>query len=729
MKVIKRDGRIVDFDETKIEIAIQKALDAVNSDGDAKKLANAVKWSIEYYEKISIEEIQDRVERILFEFDEREAAKAFILYRDERAKIRSEVIPYNIRMAFEKSKEYFPTPIQAFQFYDKYARFNHEAGRRETWVETVKRAVAYLRELSGSSLPQQDYEDIENAILKMEVIPSMRLLAMAGEAARRQNVSLYNCSYMPVDSIDSFVEALIISMSGCGVGFSVESKYVNQLPEVQYQGIESKILNKVHVIEDTTEGWADALRIGLTHWFNGEDIKFDYSLIRPEGSILRVKGGRASGPKPLKILLDKAREIILSREGSKLSTLDAHDIMCHVGSAAVMGGTRRTAMISLFDMNDYEMRHCKDGEFWHKNPQRFNANNSIVIERQLSAAEVMKYVLDMDSGQTGEPGIFSRVAAKNTAPLRRQWVDFGTNPCGEIVLRPYQFCNLSAVVARFDDTEESLTKKVRLATIIGTIQSMATYFPNLRPIWKQNCEEERLLGIDITGQMDCRLITDSIEILDALRETAINTNSEYADLLGINPSAAITTVKPSGNSSQLLNCSSGIHERHSDYYIRRVRVSATSPIFKVLRDSKVPMRPENGYTEENCPTWVVSFPMKSPTKVYHKSAVEQLDYWADVKLIYTEHNPSATITYRPNEVIDIAEWLFTNQDFIGGISFLPKNDSKYEQMPYEEISEQEYNKLIAEFPVIDFANLYKYEKSDFTTAAQEVACVSGYCEI
>ena len=932
----------------------------------------------------------------------------------------------------------------------------------------------------------------------MKVMPSMRLLAMAGPAARRNNIAVYNCSYMPVDSIDSFVEALIISMSGCGVGFSVERQYVEQFPRIARQ---SGNPAQTYVVADSSEGWAAAVRVGLNTWFKGEDVKFDYSEVRPIGAPLRVKGGRASGPEPLRQMLDFARARILSRQGGFLRPLDAHDIMCAVGDAAVSGGVRRTAMIALFDYDDLEMRHCKDGDFWRANSQRWNANNSAVWpSRELSQAEITRFVLDMVESERGEPGIFNRKAATENRPARRKLAEFGTNPCvtadtwvmtekgslqvkdltdrpframvdgkaypstedgffytghkqvylletveghtlkatadhpilqvtkqtrkkqatewrevadltpgdmirihnqrgavwqanddgasvawllglligdgtfarheaksdlailrfwgehsqkmvemahgihtakiparsdlqpvwnkansfwqlastgmnhnanqygitpdtktitpeieqtssafycgflrglfdadgtvigsqekgvsvrlaqsnldllqaaqrmllrlginatiyqnrreagyrpmpdgqgnmkdywtqaqhelvisndniqvyqqrigfsdpdkaakladktaayqrtpnrerftariksieligsedvydctvpgvhafdanglyvhncGEIILRPYQFCNLTSAIARADDTYETLMEKVELAAIIGTIQSMATHFPGLRPQWQQNCQEERLLGVDLNGQMDSPAAQDP-EIQTKLQTVAVETNKEYAATLGINQSASVTCVKPSGNSSQLVNSSSGLHARWAPYYVRNVRVGSHSPVFKVLQDAGAPLDPENGQTRDSATTWVVHFPVKAPETAVtrnDRSALEQCEFWLQNKLHYTEHNPSVTITYRDHEVLDIIRWIWEHQDKIGGMAFLPAFDAQYDQMPYIEIDAEEYTQLADKFPEIDFSKIYRYEEEDLTTAAQELACMAGNCDI
>jgi ribonucleoside-diphosphate reductase alpha chain len=426
------------------------------------------------------------------------------------------------------------------------------------------------------------------------------------------------------------------------------------------------------------------------------------------------------------------RRKVLSRQGSFLRPIDAHDMMCVVGTAAVSGGVRRTAMISLFDPEDTEMLQSKSGDFEHENSHRWNANNSAVwpaggLTQQSFIHQFMEMV---DSGR-GEPGIFNREGANTMKPARRKDADFGTNPCGEINLRPWQFCNLTAAVARADDTFETLREKVEVATIIGSIQSMATNFPGLRPMWKQNCEEERLLVVDITGQMDSLAAQDA-QFKRQLREISIEVNRVTAAALGINQSASITCVKPSGNSSQLLNCASGLHPRWAPYYVRNVRVSIHSPIYKVLRDAGVPMDPENGQNVDNATTWVVHFPMKAPEGAITRSdvsAIQQCEFWLQNKLFWTEHNPSVTITYSPDEVLEVMKWVWEHREQVGGMSFLPTFDAQYDQMPYVEIAKEEYERLAAEFPEIDFSKVWRYEESDLTNAAQELACVGGSCEI
>jgi ribonucleoside-diphosphate reductase alpha chain len=737
--IVKRDGRTVPFDDGRITLALTRCFSSLDRPADppymldlTRRIVNIVAARMAATgETPTVEGVQDIAEMVLQAAGEFWAAKHYILYRAEHGRQRAErPIPADVVAAYEADAPYFPTPLQRFQFADKYSRFNYDLGRRETWVETVDRAVGFLHELAGDRLPSETYEWIRRGILEMKAMPSMRLLAMAGDAARRQNIALYNCSYQPVESIDSFVEGLIISMAGCGVGYSVESKYVEEFPRIKRRGSGAPDL---YVVEDSSEGWASALRFGLERWFDGGDVIFDTSLIRPSGAPLRIKGGRASGPEPLQRMLDFMRRRILSRQGSFLRPIDAHDMMCAVGSAAVSGGVRRTAMISLFDYDDHEMLTCKDGDFERENSQRWNANNSVVWpDGGPDQLQFIGQFREMVKNGRGEPGIFRRDVAHRTMPERRSKAyEHGTNPCGEIILRPWEFCNLTSVVARREDTMKTIREKVALATAIGTIQSLAVHFPGLRPQYRQNCEDERLLGVDISGQMDSPIAQDS-EVKSLLNDVAIRTNRQFAQALSINPSAAITCVKPSGNSSQLLDCSSGIHARWAPYYIRNVRVSASSPLARMLRDSGVPMSPENGDDPDNPRTWVVSFPVKAPDGSVtrnDRSAIEQCEFWLQNKMYWTEHNPSVTITYKPDEVIDVMAWLWDHREWVGGMAFLPSFDAKYDQLPYIEISQEEYEKRVAEFPEIDFAKVYRYESDDRTNASALPACDGPVCEV
>ena len=640
---------------------------------------------------------------------------------------------------FASAAKFFQTPLQQFQFFDKTSRFDYMKGRRETWPETVDRGIRHLGELAPAMRPWLETEGRE-MILTMQALPSMRLLAMAGPAAHRQSLSQYNCSYLPVDDVYAFVEMLIISMSGCGVGFSVEQHNIDKLPAVAMQTGRGHV--DVCVVEDSTEGWATALWSGLTRWWSGHDITFDLSQVRPAGAVLRTKGGRASGPEPLRRLLAFVRGVILSRQGQRLRSIDAHDIACAVGDAAVSGGMRRTAMISLYSQGDELMRAAKTGDY----PAiRWNANNSEVWRQDPTDADIDAQMRAMIAGQNGEPGIFSGAAAARTMPARRRemWqtdlsIDVassaGTNPCGEIVLRPYSLCNLSIAVARADDTLTTLRRKVEAAAIFGTIQATATHFPGLRPQWRRNAEQERLLGVDITGQMDCPLLTgpQAEAVFAELRTLARDVNAKCAETLGIAPAAAITTVKPAGNSAALLNCSSGVHGRHARFYVRNARVSAHSPVYKVLRDAGAPLSPENGQTEVDATTWVCAFPCRAPDGATLKndlSARRQLEHWLLNKRHWAEHNVSCTVTYRPDEEAEVIAWVKTHREEIGGISFLPAFDAAYDQMPYVEIDEAEYLRRAAAFPAIDWSRIALYEQTDTTTSSQEVVCTGDRCEL
>lgn len=625
----------------------------------------------------------------------------------------------------------FNQQIQKFQFYDKYSRFNQEKGRRETWEETVQRATDYLKELSGNQLEDAVYREIYDAILSGGVMPSMRLMAMAGPAARRNNISVYNCAYVPIESIRDIVDILTIAMAGTGVGYSVESRYVSALPRVALEGTGHV---HHHVVEDSSEGWADAFEFAIRNAFHGHGTTFDYSNVRPAGAPLITKGGTASGPGPLKDLLEFSKDIIRGAAGRKLTTLEAHDIVTKIADCIVSGGVRRSALIALFDADDRDMLTCKSPENIKGNYHRFNANNSAVWESRMSRSEIAAQMYQMARDGTGEPGIFSRIGAQGSAPDRREARVFGTNPCGEIILRPRQFCNLSQAIARPDDDFHSLAAKVRLAAIIGTIQSMATGpgFDRIHEDWKINGEEERLLGVDINGQMDCPALKDASEnMFAALRQIAVTTNAIFADILGINKSAAVTCVKPSGNSSVLLDSSPGLHPRHSKYYIRRVRMTRDGPMAKTLMASGMDLKPEVGQNWDNATTLVGEFKVKSPENAVVKGdrdAIEQLEWWKINKVFWTEHNPSVTITYKPGEIEGIIDWIYENQAIVNGLSFLPHSDASYELMPYEEIAEEQFNEM--EVPEIDFSLLEEFDAGrDNTTASRELACVAGGCEI
>lgn len=740
--VRKRDGSIVPFDISRITQAILKAF-KVSLEGDekdAEKLAERVvkdlskKRPHDYIP--GIEEIQDAVERQLILSDYPKTAKSYILYRRERAELREKrkEIPERVRKLVEESRRYFRNPLGEFIFYRTYSRWIDEEGRRETWVETVNRYMDFMEEVLGGKLSEDEYVEIRKGILRQEALPSMRLLWSAGKAAAVNNITAYNCSYIAPKSFKDLAEIMYLSMCGAGVGFSVEQQTVQKFPQIKPQT--GKKLPPF-VIPDSKEGWCDALVHGLQAWYGGLDVEFDFSQIRPRGARLKTMGGKSSGPAPLRSVLNFSRKKILANQGKRLRPIDIHDIICKIGEVVVMGGVRRTALISLSDLDDEDMRNAKSGQFYLTEPQRSMANNSAVYNTKPPASVFLDEWIALAKSGTGERGIFNRGGLKSQMPERR-WKVFapdartsGTNPCGEIILKSKEFCNLTEVVAREDDTEETLLKKVRLATILGTYQSTLTDFPYLSKEWKKNCNEERLLGVSITGQWDCPAVRNP-ETLRKLKECAIQVNAEYAKRFGINPSLAITCVKPSGTVSQLVDSSSGMHPRHAPYYIRRVRIAASDSLFQMLRDQKVPYHPEVGQDVNDASTYVLEFPVKAPSRSIFRNdltALEQLEHWKMVKKHFTEHNPSVTISVGENEWIAVANWLYENWDILGGLSFLPRENHVYELAPYEEISEERYRALAKDFPKIDFSQILLYEHDDETQGARELACAGGLCEI
>jgi ribonucleoside-diphosphate reductase alpha chain len=683
-----------------------------------------------------IEEIQDVVEEVLILDDFPKTAKAYILYRKERSEIREKrkLVPEEVRKRAAESKKYFRNPLAEFIYYRTYSRWIEEEGRRETWIETVDRYIAFMRENLGERLTEEEYGELREAILRQDIMPSMRLLWSAGNAARATNVAAYNCSFIAPSRLEDFAEIMYLLMCGTGVGFSVESQTVAQLPIIARQ---SGVHIGTHVVEDSKEGWADAFTLGVKTWYSGKDVSFDLSKLRPAGARLKTMGGRSSGPEPLRALLDFTRERIFRRQGKRLTSLDVHDIICKIGEIVVMGGVRRSALISLSDLDDEEMRHAKVGQFYLTEPQRSLANNSAVYLEKPSAATFLEEWVALARSGTGERGIFNRGGLRFQLPERRLKISepylptMGTNPCGEITLRSKEFCNLTEVVARREDTEASLLRKIRLATILGTYQATLTNFPYLSKEWKENCEEERLLGVSITGQWDCPIVRER-DVLRRLREQAIEVNREYAKRFGINPAAAITCVKPSGTVSQLVDAASGMHPRYAPYYLRRVRISATDPLFQMLKDQKFPYYPEVGQSYGSASTYVLEFPVAAPKGAVVRrdlSALDQLAYWEVVKRNFTEHNPSVTISVGEDEWIATANWLYEHWDILGGLSFLPREEHVYQLAPYEEIDEERYREYAAKLPAIDFSQIVLYEKDDTTQGAKELACVSGVCEV
>lgn len=751
----KRNGAIVAFDFSKIERAIAKSMHASGEGSPEEALmvahrvvSDLVRTARKHKDFIpSVEGTQDEVERQLILSDYVTTAKSYILYRAQRAKLRyteGVQVPEHVRKLTAESKKYFKdNPLGEFVYLRSYARWIKEEGRRETWIETVDRYINFMRENLGKKLSEREYKEVREAILKQEIMPSMRLMQFAGAAAKRCNACAYNCSFIAPTQLSDFAEIMYLSMSGTGVGYSVESQNIQQLPQIKKQTGEKV---KTFVVPDSKEGWCEALTLGLKTWYAGKDIEFDLSKLRPAGARLKVMGGKSSGPEPLRSLLSFARDRILHQQGRRLRNIDAHDIICKIGECVVAGGVRRSAMISLSDLDDELVRDAKAGQFYMTDPHRAIANNSAVYEERPSNTQfIEEWVALMKSG-TGERGIFNRGSLLSTLPERRiellrkkykniEWAgeigNLGTNPCGEIILQSKQFCNLSEVICRKEDDEKTLLRKVRLATILGTYQSSLTHFEYLSKEWTDNCSAERLLGVSLTGQWDSPTVRKP-EVLRKLKAEVNKTNKKYAAKIGIPQSSATTCVKPSGTVSQTFDCASGMHPRHSAYYIRRIRISSTDSLFKLLKDQGVPCHPEVGQSMENANTYVLEFPVKAPDGAIVKddiSAIDQLEHWKDVKINYTEHNPSVTISIGEDEWIKVANWVYENWEIVGGLSFLPRSEHVYQLAPYEAIDKATYERLRKTVEGIDYSKLLTYEKRDETDLKKELACAGGLCEI
>ena len=624
---------------------------------------------------------------------------------------------------------YLPTDYQSFIHKSRYAKYFDGYGR-ESWDDTVTR---YSTNVIGDKVDAETKREIEEAILGLEIMPSMRAMMTAGPALERDNTAGYNCSYLPVDDPKSFDEAMYILLCGTGVGFSVERQYITKLPEVP-ELFES---DTTVVVKDSKEGWAKAFRQVLALLWAGEIPKWDVSKVRPAGARLKTFGGRASGPAPLVELFNFTVSTFKGAQGRKLSSMECHDLMCFIGQIVVVGGVRRSAMISLSNLSDDRMRHAKSGQWWETAAHRALANNSVSYTEKPDVETFMREWTALIESKSGERGIFNRQASKIQAKKngrRDPNYEFGTNPCSEIILRPYQFCNLTEVVVRATDTIEDLERKVRLATILGTIQSTYTKFPYLRKIWQKNTEEERLLGVSLTGIMDNPLMTAANagleKTLERLRSIAVDTNAEYAEHLGIPASAAITCVKPSGTVSQLVDSASGIHARHSPYYIRTVRGDNKDPLTQFMKDQGIPHEP---CVFKGDTTTVFSFPQKSPDNAVTRndmSAVEQLELWLTYQRHWCEHKPSVTISVRDHEWLDVGAFVFKYFDEMSGVSFLPHSDHTYQQAPYQDCTKEEYEALLSSMPErIDWEKLSEYEQEDNTAAMQTLACSGDSCEI
>jgi ribonucleoside-triphosphate reductase len=628
-------------------------------------------------------------------------------------------------------KSPFPSYYEEFIYVSRYSRWLEDEKRRETWAETVKRYLDFLySQVKVDHINPELYNELYAAIYNLEIMPSMRALMTAGPALERDNTAGYNCSYLPIDDIKSFDEAMYILLCGTGVGFSVERQYISKLPEIPEKLFDS---DTVIVVKDSKEGWAKALRQLVALLYSGEIPGWDITRVRPAGARLKTFGGRASGPGPLEDLFKFVISKFRAAMGRRLNSLEAHDILCKIGEIVVVGGVRRSAMISLSNLSDDRMRKAKMGSWWETEPQRALSNNSICYTEKPDVGAFLHEWTSLYESKSGERGIFNRVASQTQAGRngrRDNQKDFGTNPCSEIILRPYQFCNLTEVVVRSDDTESSLTRKVQLATILGTFQATLTNFPYLRKIWQQNTEEEALLGVSLTGQLDNEKFYSKEINLVALREVAVQTNKEWAGLLGINPSTAVTAVKPSGTVSQLVDSASGLHARHSPYYIRSVRADNKDPLTRFMIEAGIPNEPD---VTKPLSTTVFYFPIKSPEKSIKRddlSAIQQLEYWKYIQEDWCEHKPSVTVTVKENEWPEVGGWVYKNFDIISGVSFLPHSDHTYRQAPYQECTEKEYSDLKAKMPKeIRWEDLSFYELEDSTSGLQTLACSADGCEV
>ena len=637
----------------------------------------------------------------------------------------------------KKMSRYELTPYNTFIAKSRYSRYLDDQGRREHWDETVKRYFDFmtknLKEKNGYTLTPELRAELEDAVVHLDVVPSMRAIMTAGAALERQNVAAFNCSYLPIDDPKAFDEAMYILLCGTGVGFSVEQQYVKKLPEVPDQLFDSETTISV---SDSKEGWAKSLRQLLALLYSGEVPKFDLSKVRPAGARLKTFGGRASGAKPLEDLFKFVIAKFKGAVGRKLSSLECHDILCKIGEVVVVGGVRRSAMISLSDLADDKMAHAKAGAWWDGQGQRALANNSATYAEKPSIGQFMREWTSIYESHSGERGIFNRDASQKQAAKngrRDATYDFGTNPCSEIILRPYQFCNLSSCIVRSDDTMASLERKIKLATILGTFQATLTNFPYLRKIWQKNTEEEALLGVSMTGILDNSLLNnpDDIELpfrLERLRDVAVQTNSEYASVVGINQSVAVTAIKPEGTVSQLCSTASGIHPQHSKYYIRRVRADNKDPLTQFMIQS--------GFVAEPCvmkpdSTTVFSFPVKVADGALLReelSALKHLKLWLLFQRHYCEHKPSVTISVKEDEWMEVGAWVWEHFDEVTGVSFLPMDGGTYKQAPYEECTEEQYNQLKMLVPdAVDWSNFKEYD--DNVEGAQMLSCTAGGCSI
>ncbi len=623
----------------------------------------------------------------------------------------------------------FKNELAKFVYMRTYSRYVGKLGRRETWEETVTRVVDYYKKLAGDKLPKKNFEDIHKAILNFEVMPSMRLMWTAGPALDENGFGAYNCSAVICDDIKVFGETMFVLMHGTGLGFSVEEKYVQQLPEVALTTGKTKNF----IVQDSKLGWAEALDAVVSALWNGHDVTWDVSKVRPMGAILKKFGGRASGPDPLVDCFNFFKAMLTRHRGRKLSAVNCHDLFCKIAEVIVVGGVRRSALISLSDLHHGGMKGAKSGQFWNEHPQRQLANNSAVYTHMPSSKVFMEEWLSLAKSGSGERGIFNLSSLKSMIPKRRDYEKVvATNPCGEIFLRDKGLCNLTEVVIRKEDTMETLMEKIKVATIMGTIQSLITNFGKfVSPEWKKNCEEERLLGVSLTGQMDNPKILTPLN-LQELRDYCIGVNTRVSRRLEIKRSASTTCCKPSGTVSKLVVSASGFHPRWSPYYLQRIRISASDPLYKMMVHQGVKFEPVTGQTREDATTFVCEFPVASPkgcVTVSDVQAIEQLEQWLKMKENYTEHTVSATIYVKEDEWFKVGNWVYEHFDRISGVSFFPVSDHVYPQAPYHEITKEQYQQYKKDEVIIDYSKLPDFEKEDEGEGSKSLACESDKCEI
>lgn len=738
----KRDGKLVPFDHHKIQGALLKCFADPNvTDEQVKEIPNVLALELaqsvvnildqEHNHTPDVEQVQRTVIRQLWAFGLFSAAEHYQNHREAHRKLRElAAITPEFAAAIAEDTKHFPSDLQAYQHYSKFARWNEEKKRRETWTETCfERVIPWFKSLPKVKLSDAEWDMLSKSMFDCDTSPAMRVMQMAGPALERCHVGAYNCAYLPIEDLRSFAELLYVLMGGGGCGFSVEDQYISQLPRIKKQAVPAVKHN--YVVPDTTEGWCDALLFGLDRWFAGEDVWFDVTQIRKKGARLKTKGGRASGPEPLLELVAFTRKLVMSRQGKVLSDIDCHDICCMIGKIVQVGGVRRAATISLSDLDSVAMREAKSGTWYVNNRQRTMANNSACYDGRPDIKTFLDEFTALVKSESGERGIMNRKAILKHMPERRSKIFmFGMNPCGEIHLRPGQFCNLSIVIARPWDTEETLIQKVRIATYWGCMQKTATNFRYLREHWKKNCEEEGLLGVDITGHTDCPLLRfgapGRAELLRKLKKVVDETDIDLSARFGVNPATARTCVKPSGDSAVRFNCASGVSPWFSDYQMRWVREQASGAMAKFLQAEGVPC----ATAPEDEALMVFGFPRKAPEGVHTRkdlTAVDQLENWLEWKLNWAEHSVACTVYVDDHEWPSVCNWVWEHFDDIAGVSFLPRDNGQYAYCPNEEITKEQYEEAVAKFPTINWAKMGRYETEDETSFGTGAACSSGVC--